>query len=117
MIIIALEIVYFIHYILGQTNTNFNCSISAFSSQKRRICSTQCDHNNLSDTHLITYAKTELDSHADSIVAGSNCCIMHYTNRECDVSPYRDDYAPIKMYQLYKLQQLINQNTQSKYIF
>jgi len=96
MIIIALKIVYFIHYILGQTNTNFNCSISAFSSQKRRICSTQCDHNNLSDTHLITYAKTELDSHADSIVAGSNCCIMHYTNRECDVSPYRDDYAPIK---------------------
>ena len=42
------------------------------------------------------YGRTELDSHADSIVAGSNCCIMHYTNRECDVSPYRDDYEPIK---------------------
>ena len=35
------------------------------------------------------HAQTELDS------LWSNCCIMHYTNRECDVSPYCDDYAPI----------------------
>ena len=44
----------------------------------------------------VLHAQIELDSHADSIVAVSNFCIMHYINRECDVSPYCDDYAPIK---------------------
>ena len=41
------------------------------------------------------YGKCELDSHADSIVAGSNCIILNYTGKECDVSPYRDDYNAI----------------------
>ena len=70
---------------------------------KRRLSAFDLtNHRNISKVtktpqhNIIKYGKTELDSHADSIVAGSNCCIMHYTNRECDVSPYRDDYAPIK---------------------
>ena len=70
---------------------------------KRRLSAfALTNHRNISKVtktpqhNLIKYGKTELDSHADSIVAGSNCCIMHYTNRECDVSPYRDDYTPIK---------------------
>ena len=29
-------------------------------------------------------------------MAGSNCIILHYTGKECDVSPYRDDYDPIQ---------------------
>ena len=37
-----------------------------------------------------------MDSHADTIVAGANCCIMAYTGRECDVAPYSDTYSPIK---------------------
>ena len=37
----------------------------------------------------------ELDSHADTIVLGSNALIMNYTTRECDVSPYADTYQPI----------------------
>jgi hypothetical protein len=37
----------------------------------------------------------ELDSHADTIVLGSNAIIMQYTNRVCDVSPYADSYQPI----------------------
>ena len=41
-------------------------------------------------------SRIELDSHADTIVAGANCCVMHYTCRECDVSPYHEDYKPIK---------------------
>ena len=63
--------------------------------QNCRIWSTKCNNNNISDSQKITYAKTEIDFHADSTVAESNCCIMHYTNSGCDVSPYRDDYAPI----------------------
>ena len=39
--------------------------------------------------------RCELDSHADTIVAGSNCIILNYTGQVCDVSPYRDDYAPV----------------------
>jgi hypothetical protein len=38
----------------------------------------------------------EVDSHADSFVAGKNCIPMHYTERSCDVQPYSDDYAPVK---------------------
>jgi hypothetical protein len=38
----------------------------------------------------------ELDSHADTIVLGSNAVILQYTSRECDVSPYSDSYDPIQ---------------------
>ena len=43
----------------------------------------------------ISYGKCELDSHADTIVAGSNCIILNYAGKVCDVSPYRDDYTPV----------------------
>ena len=36
--------------------------------------------------------RVELDSHADTFVAGRNCILMHYTERVCDVMPYSDDY-------------------------
>ena len=39
---------------------------------------------------------TELDSHADTIVAGRNTILMSYTDRVCDVSPYWNDYKPVK---------------------
>ena len=39
--------------------------------------------------------RIELDSHADTIVAGANCCILEYTGRICDVFPYSDDYKPV----------------------
>ncbi len=38
----------------------------------------------------------ELDSHADTIVLGSNVIIIQYTSRECDVSTYADSYEPIR---------------------
>ena len=41
------------------------------------------------------YGRCELDSHADTIVAGSNCVVINYTGKVCDVSPYRDDYTPV----------------------
>jgi hypothetical protein len=40
--------------------------------------------------------KTEMDSHADMVVAGRNCVVMHYTERSCDISPYSDEYAAVK---------------------
>ena len=44
----------------------------------------------------IVMGRSELDSHADTIVAGANCCVIYYTGRECDVSPYSSDYKPVK---------------------
>ena len=44
----------------------------------------------------VNYGRCELDSHADTIVAGSNCVILGYTGRVCDVSPYREDYESVK---------------------
>ena len=44
----------------------------------------------------IVQGKIEMDSHADTTVAGANCCILSYTGKECDVSPYQEDYDAIK---------------------
>ena len=40
--------------------------------------------------------RMELDSHADTIVAGSNCVVLSYTGRECDVAPYDGSYEPAR---------------------
>ena len=42
-----------------------------------------------------TRGRMELDSHANTIVAGANCVVLAYTGRECDVSPYDDKYEPV----------------------
>ena len=53
---------------------------------------------NISKTFVSTrdtpvyYGRCELDSHADTFVAGRNCIVMNYTERVCDVMPYSDDY-------------------------
>ena len=67
-------------------NITFNRRTSSIKNKSRL-------HN---DSSNVTYGRMELDSHADTIVLGSNAIIMHYTNRECDVSPYADTYQPIK---------------------
>ena len=45
---------------------------------------------------LPTSGRIELDSHANTIVLGSNCVILHHTGKVCEVSPYSDDYEAIK---------------------
>lgn len=42
-----------------------------------------------------TSGRIECDTHADTCVAGANCVILSYTGKECDVSPYRDDYESV----------------------
>ena len=41
------------------------------------------------------FGRCELDSHANTIVAGSNCVILQYTGKECNVNPYRYDYGSV----------------------
>ena len=40
-------------------------------------------------------ARCELDSHADTCVAGPNFIIDEYTGEHCDVTPYSNEYKPI----------------------
>ena len=39
--------------------------------------------------------RIELDSHADTIVLGTNCVILSYTGQSCEVMPYSDTYDAI----------------------
>ena len=71
------------------TPQNFN--ISKLKSSVRRIAAAFSGPV----TTKPVMGRMELDSHADTIVAGSNCCVIEYTGRECDVSPYSSEYSPV----------------------
>ena len=47
------------------------------------------------DTSLPSHGRIELDSHADTVVLGSNCVVLHHTGKLCEVSPYMDEYDAI----------------------
>jgi hypothetical protein len=40
--------------------------------------------------------QSELDSHADTCVAGANTRVMDYTDTKVSVSPFSDSYEAIK---------------------
>ncbi|KAI2502107.1 hypothetical protein MHU86_12337 [Fragilaria crotonensis] len=42
-----------------------------------------------------TVARCEMDSHADTCVAGPNFMVLAFTGEQCDVTPYMSDYQPI----------------------
>ena len=67
--------------------------ICQFNTSSR--CKVMSTRSTVSSRNVHTFGCCELDSHADTNVAGSNCVILHYTGKECDVSPYRDDYESI----------------------
>ena len=71
-----------------------NRHIYSFSSSNHRVIAAlkqSSFHNN--GVHV---GNIEMDTHADTIVAGRNCIVLHGTGRECDVSPYSSDYEPLK---------------------
>ena len=45
-----------------------------------------------SNKQAVYDGRVELDTHADTFVAGRNCLLMHFTERVCDVMPYSDEY-------------------------
>ena len=47
------------------------------------------------NTSLPSHRRIELDSHADTVVLGSNCVVLHHTGKVCEVSPYTDEYDAI----------------------
>ena len=44
----------------------------------------------------MVYSTMGLDTDTDMIVCGSNCIIVHFTGKECDVAPYTNAYKTIK---------------------
>ena len=42
------------------------------------------------------HGRCEMDSHADTTVAGRNCAIIKFTDSSFDVSQFSDKYTPIK---------------------
>ena len=69
--------------------------LSDITTSERRISQTQrVVSANKEDTPF--HGRTELDSHANTTVAGKNCVILRYTDRSCDVAPFYDKYTPMK---------------------
>jgi hypothetical protein len=64
--------------------------ISGFRAGKRKISAQQGQGSTVVKSQL------EMHLHAGTIVCGSNSVIMHYTGKECDVSPYTEAYGAIK---------------------
>ena len=69
--------------------------VNAYTTSKRRSIS-QVDNGEIIDSSKEAVGRIELDSHADTIVAGANCSFLYYTGRQCDVSPYDSSYEPVK---------------------
>jgi hypothetical protein len=42
------------------------------------------------------YARMEIDNHADTHALGSNCTVLHWTGRSCNVSAFSEHYLPMK---------------------
>ena len=79
----------------GKKSKKISFKVNAYATSKRRNIS-QVDNVELFDSKNDIVGKIELDSHADTIVAGANCIFLHYTGRQCDVSPYDSSYEPVK---------------------
>jgi hypothetical protein len=75
--------------LLAPLQTTERRNISGFRAGKRKISAQ-------GQGSTVVHSQIEMDSHADTIICGSNCMIMHYTGKECDVSPYTEAYKAIK---------------------
>ena len=64
------------------------------SSLRRRIHRTSVLKNAIPREPV--HSTLEMDTHADTCVLGPNFIILHYTGRECDVSPYTEVYESVK---------------------
>ena len=68
-------------------------SVQQLHTRKIRIISL-AKYSSRSDK--VMHVRSELYYHADTIVTEANFCILQYTGKWCDLSPYRDDYEAIK---------------------
>ena len=72
-------------HIINLTTTT-QTRICAFTSRAQNISSSTVT----SSSSKFHYGHCELDSHADTIVAGKNCIVFSYTGKECSVVLYQE---------------------------
>ena len=84
------------HLYITQTNKNRNLNlyIMTFQTIYHRSHTMISKIQNTSKTGQ--FVRMELDSHTDTIVSGSYCVVLSYTERESDVTPYNSSYSPAK---------------------
>jgi hypothetical protein len=70
-------------------------TVSTVNSANRHRMVSTIGTNTVSDVVAGTEARCEMDSHADTCVAGPNFVIDEFTGEHCDVTPYSDEYTPI----------------------
>ena len=69
--------------------------LSDITTSERRISQTQILVSAKKEDTLF-HGISELDSHADTTVAGKNCVTLCYTYCSCDVASFSDKYTPMK---------------------
>ena len=79
-------------------NSGFRIIARIHLTVRRNISVFQSGKSKVLDQGLgsVFYSTMDMESHANSIVCGSNCIVMHFTGKECDVAPYTDEYKTIK---------------------
>ena len=73
---------------INLTTKNQTRHICAFTSGSRKLSALTVT----SSTSKVHCGQCELDSHADTILAGKNCIVLSYTGKECRVVPYQEGY-------------------------
>ena len=69
--------------------------ICGFTTSLRRIDKVKSNGptpRSILATNTINHGRIDLDTHADTIVFGHTFILLSETGRECDVSPYTDEY-------------------------
>ena len=59
---------------------------------KNKTAKAEYQHQPQSTSH----GHIELDTHADMTVLGSNCVVLLYMGKECEVSPYSSEYEAVR---------------------
>ena len=73
----------------GRPLCNIHRIVSGIQNKSRRE-PLPCTHQQS------VHGRVEMDFHADTTVLGSNCVVLAYTGKECEVSPYADEYDAIR---------------------
>ena len=81
-------------------NTNAGDSFGGRSSMSR-LSVVKVNSRTISKSFIIPKrdkfykGRVEIDSHADTFLAGRSCTVLNFSERICDVMPYSDTYQPI----------------------
>jgi hypothetical protein len=71
-----------------------NCALTV--SERRTVSLTRASPMEQRSYLPHKWGRIELDTHADTFCAGANFVPLHFTQQVVDVSPYSEDYSPMK---------------------